>query len=56
MVLAAGPGRGENGTRIPMDVKEGDKVIFAKYSGTEVKVEDEDLLILSERDILAVLS
>ena len=55
-VLAVGPGRVlDNGERVKMDVKEGEKVIFAKYSGTEFKLDDEELLILSERDILAVL-
>ncbi|MGI8915283.1 MAG: co-chaperone GroES [Chloroflexota bacterium] len=56
-VLAAGQGRiDDNGKRIPMDVAVGDKVLFAKYSGTEFKSEGEDLLVLSERDVLAVLS
>lgn len=54
-VLAAGPGAYFEGQRIPLDVKEGDRIIFSKYGGTEVKVEGEDLLILSERDILAVI-
>ncbi|HWL64361.1 MAG TPA: co-chaperone GroES [Actinomycetota bacterium] len=56
-VLAVGPGRrSENtGEVIPLDVKEGDKVIYSKYGGTEVKVEGEDLLILSARDVLAIL-
>lgn len=57
VIVAVGPGKvAEDGKRIQMEVKEGDKVLFAKYAGTEVKVEDEDLLILSERDVLAVLS
>lgn len=56
-VLAAGQGRiDDNGKRIPMHVAVGDKVLFAKYSGTEFKSEGEDLLVLSERDVLAVLS
>lgn len=56
-VLAVGPGRyTEDGKRIPMEVKENDTVIYAKYAGTEVKLNDEDVLILSEKDILAVLS
>jgi len=56
-VIAAGNGRlTEDGERLPMDVKIGDKVLFAKYAGTEFKLEDEDLLILSERDLLAVLN
>ncbi|HEU5004433.1 MAG TPA: co-chaperone GroES [Actinomycetota bacterium] len=56
VIVAAGPGAYHEGTRIPLDVKEGDKVIFSKYGGTEVKVDGEDLLILSERDILGVIS
>ena len=53
-VLAVGPGRyGEEGDRIPMDVKVGDIVIYAKYGGTEIKVDDEELMILRESDILA---
>ena len=54
-VIAVGPGRFEEGNRIPMDVKVGDKVIYSKYGGTEVKVEGEDYLILSARDVLAVV-
>ena len=55
-ILAVGPGRvDDNGKRQKMEVSEGDKIIFAKYSGTEVKLEDKKLLILSEKDILAVL-
>jgi chaperonin GroES len=46
----------DEGKRQPMDVKVGDKVLYAKYAGTEFKLEDEDLLILSEKDILAVIS
>ncbi len=53
-VLAVGPGRFEDGKLVPMGVKEGDKIIYSKYGGTEVKVEGEECLILSERDILAV--
>ena len=53
-VLAVGPGRmSEDGNRIAMDVKVGDVVIYAKYGGTEIKVEDEELMILRESDILA---
>ncbi|MCO5177555.1 MAG: co-chaperone GroES [Thermomicrobiales bacterium] len=57
-VIAVGPGRydDEGEKRIPLDVKVGDKVLFAKYAGTEFKVDDEELLILSEKDILAVIS
>lgn len=55
-ILAAGPGRfDEKGNRQPMEVKVGDKVLFAKYSGTEVKIDGVEYLILAERDILAVL-
>ena len=56
-VLAAGPGRrDEDGDRIPMDVKEGDRVLFAKYAGTEVKLEaDRKVLVLRESDILAIV-
>ncbi|HMM49900.1 MAG TPA: co-chaperone GroES [Miltoncostaeaceae bacterium] len=52
-VVAAGPGRYEDGKRVPMLVAEGDVVVFAKYGGTEVTVDGEDLLILRESDILA---
>jgi chaperonin GroES len=53
-VIAVGPGRlTEDGKRIPMDLKVGDIVIYAKYGGTEIKVEDEELMILSEKDVLA---
>ena len=52
-VLAVGPGRYEEGKLIPLEVKAGDTVIYSKYGGTEVKVGGKDLLILSERDILA---
>ncbi len=55
-ILSAGPGRiGDDGTREPMDVKEGDKVLYAKYAGTEFKVDGEDLLIVSQKDILAIV-
>ena len=53
-VLAVGPGRlSEDGKRIAMDVKVGDIVLYAKYGGTEIKIDDEELLILSESNILA---
>jgi chaperonin GroES len=55
-VVAVGPGRFEDGARIPMDVKAGDKVIYSKYGGTEVKIEGDEYLILSARDVLAVVS
>ena len=56
-VLATGPGRiDDNGNRVPLDVSVDDVVIFSKYGGTEVKYNGEDLLILSARDVLAVVS
>ena len=55
-ILAAGPGeRDEDGEHIPMEVQVGDKVLYAKYSGTEVKLDGKKLLILRESDILAVI-
>ncbi len=55
-VLSAGPGRlTDEGKREPMDVKEGDKVLYAKYAGTEFKVDGEELLIVSQKDILAIV-
>ena len=54
-VIAAGPGRFEDGTRVPLDVKVGDTVIYSKYGGTEVKLGGEDYLILSARDVLAIV-
>lgn len=55
VILAAGPGRtDEDGERIDMEVKAGDKVLFAKYAGTEIKMDGKKLLILKESDILAV--
>jgi chaperonin GroES len=56
-IIAAGPGRIlEDGKREAMDVKTGDKVLYAKYAGTEFKVDGEDLLIVSQKDILAILA
>ena len=55
-VIAVGAGRREKGERVPLDVKVGDRVLFGKYSGTEIKIEDEELLILREEEILAKLS
>jgi chaperonin GroES len=56
-VLAVGPGRfDDKGNRQPMELKAGDKVLFAKYSGTEVKIDGVEYLIMAERDILAVFS
>jgi chaperonin GroES len=55
-VLAVGPGRrSDTGDLIPVDVKEGDTVVYSKYGGTEIKSGGEDLLILSARDVLAVI-
>lgn len=55
-VVAVGPGRtDENGKRVPMDVADGDVVIFSKYGGTEIKYAGEEYLILSQRDVLAVV-
>ena len=54
-ILAVGPGKfDEKGNRQPMEVKVGDKVLFAKYSGTEVKIDGQEYLIMAERDILAI--
>jgi chaperonin GroES len=53
-ILAVGPGRmSEDGQRIAMDVKKGDIIIYAKYGGTEIKIDDEELIILRESDVLA---
>jgi chaperonin GroES len=55
-VLAVGPGkRSDTGDLIPIDVKEGDRVLYSKYGGTEIKVDGEELLILSARDVLAIV-
>ena len=55
-VIAVGPGRMlDDGKREPMDVKKGDKVLYAKYAGTEFKIDGDDLLIVSQKDILAVV-
>ena len=54
-VVAVGPGRFEDGDRVPMDVKAGDTVLYSKYGGTEVKVKGEEYLVLSARDILAIV-
>ena len=55
-VVAVGPGRFEDGKRIPMDVKAGDKVLYSKYGGTEVKIGGEEYLVLSARDVLAIVT
>ena len=55
-VISAGPGRfDDEGKRIPMDVKEGDVVVFSKYGGTEVRYDGQDYLLLNSRDILAIV-
>ena len=55
-IVAAGPGaRNEQGQLVPLDVKPGDRVLFGKWSGTEVKIEGQDLLIMKESDLLAVV-
>jgi len=55
-VIAVGPGKIlDNGQRSPMEIKEGDIVIYSKYAGTEIKIDDKEYLILSDRDILSVL-
>jgi chaperonin GroES len=55
-VIAVGPGRTEDGKRVPMEVKAGDKVLYGKYSGTEVTIDGQQLLILRESDILAIVN
>jgi chaperonin GroES len=55
-VLAVGPGaRGEDGKLVPLDVKKGDKILFGKWSGSEVRVDGEDLLIMKESDIMGIV-
>jgi chaperonin GroES len=55
-VIAVGTGKvGEDGKKIPMDVKAGDRILFGKYSGSEVKIDDEEYLILREEDVLGIL-
>ena len=55
-VIAVGPGKvGDDGKRQPMDVKAGDKILFGKYSGSEVKIDDKELLIMREEDVLCIL-
>ena len=56
-IIAAGPGaRDENGKLVPLDVKAGDRILFGKWSGTEVKLNGQDLLIMKESDIMGVIS
>ncbi|MCE5193531.1 MAG: co-chaperone GroES [Candidatus Cryosericum sp.] len=55
-VMAVGSGTMlENGTRVPLEVKEGDKVVYSKYSGNEIKLDDEEYVVLSQHDILAIV-
>jgi len=55
-VVAVGPGRlDDNGKRVPMDVSAGDRILYAKYTGTEIKLDGEDYIVLNEKDILAKL-
>jgi chaperonin GroES len=54
-VVAVGPGKMEKGARVALDVKQGDRVIYSKYAGTEVKYDGEEYLILKEADILAII-
>ena len=55
-VLAVGPGRFEDGKRIPLDISEGDIVVYSKYGGTEVKYDGQEFLILSARDVFAIVN
>jgi chaperonin GroES len=55
-VLAVGPGRFEDGQRLPLDIQVGDKVIYSKYGGTEVKYDGQEYLLLSARDVLAIVT
>jgi chaperonin GroES len=55
-VIAVGPGRFEDGKRIPLDVKKGDKVLMGKYSGSEVKIDGTDYIIIREEEVLAIVS
>ena len=55
-IIAAGPGaRDENGKLVPLDVKAGDRILFGKWSGTEVKIDGEELLIMKESDVMGVI-
>lgn len=55
-VVAVGPGRYENGTKIEMTVKEGDTVLYGKYAGSEIQIDGEDLMMMRESDIFGVLN
>jgi chaperonin GroES len=55
-VVAAGPGKmGDNGKRIPLEVKSGDRILFSKYAGTEIKIEDLEHIMMKQDDILAII-
>ncbi len=54
-VVAVGPGRMEKGVRVPMELKKGQTVLYGKYSGTEVTIDDEELLIVKESDVLGIV-
>jgi chaperonin GroES len=54
-IVAVGPGRFEKGDRVPMELKVGQRVLYGKYSGTEVTIDDEEYLIIKESDVLAVI-
>ncbi len=54
-IIAAGKGRTEDGKLVPMEVKVGDKILYGKYSGTEIKINDEEYLIMKEEDILGII-
>ncbi len=56
LVVAVGNGKVENGNRVSLEVRAGDRVIFSKYAGTEIKYDNKDLLIMKESDVLAVVS
>ena len=55
-VIAVGPGRREDGKLIPLEVRVGDRILFSKYAGTEIKLNDEEVLVMRESDLLAVIS
>ncbi len=55
-VIEVGPGRTEDGKVVPMEVKKGNKILYGKYSGTEVTIDDEEFVIMRESDILAIIS
>ncbi|MDY4694413.1 MAG: co-chaperone GroES [Blautia sp.] len=55
VVIAVGPGKTEDGKTVAMQVKEGDKVIYSEYAGTEVKLDDEEYIIVSQDDIIAIV-